>query len=383
VAEYLLSEDRVIHEKGIEPDITLFPVSSTRLGRLASVEPDTLPYVRVTGEDDTFPIDVAEALLQEPAEEALAELRHLAGGRIQEHLEKMGITWLSEAEPPPEELPEPLRVQVDPPSLVAGQPAKFHIIVRNPNEFTISDVWAALDAPVDYLSNKLVALGTLPPDGVLAGTIELTPPDGIAVPEQPVALHIASGSHPLQSEDLVLQVTPHVPEIEIEVVRSSEERVEVTVHNRGHFGLGSMRIDVPGATRAIEDLEAGGSLARELLLSGEVESVAVTLQGPWVQRRIEVPLPEDRVSVVPPEVMLERAGLLGHSKVRVRATSPEGLDSGWIVLDGQKQEYTEWRGQLKGKLQTSFDEEDSHNVVAHVETLSGVAVTESRQLTAN
>jgi carboxyl-terminal processing protease len=384
VGEYLLADDRRIHEDGIEPEIVLFPVSSERLGRLARVPSDTLPYVRTHGEDDTFPIDVAEALLSHPPEAALADMRSRANQRIQEQLDEHDITWAGDTELPVEELSEELRIRAEPTRFLAGTPTTLHVSIQNPNAFAIPDVWVSLDAPAEHLSNKLVALGTVPPGEVVTGAIELTHPNGIAATEQPVTVNVASGAHPLQSEELVLQVTPQLPYVEIEVGRVSETEITVKVTNRGPFTLETIRLDVPGATRAIETLDPGSDVERGLRLSGDVENVSVTLLGPWARRRIDIPVPEDQVSVVPPEVLLERTGLLGRSNIRVRAISPEGLDNGWIVLNGQKQTYAEWQGESKGQLQTSLGQEEGpFDVVAHVETLTGVVVTEALHFTAN
>jgi hypothetical protein len=75
VAEYLLSDDRAINEKGIEPGVRLFPVPESRLGALANVPAGAIPYVRGTGEDDAFPVEVGATLLREPKEQALVEVR--------------------------------------------------------------------------------------------------------------------------------------------------------------------------------------------------------------------------------------------------------------------------------------------------------------------
>ncbi|MFQ5515733.1 MAG: S41 family peptidase [Myxococcota bacterium] len=383
VAEYLLSEDRAIHEKGLDPDITLFPVSTERLGRLAHVDPDSLPYVRDPEEDDDFPIEVGRALLTRERDVALRELRQKADERIREALEPYGVEW---REPPSsdDDLGTiELRVRWELETLRAGEPGTLRVQVENPAERVIPRLWLALDAPTEYLSNKLVALGTLEPGGSVSGEIELSPPHGIAVREHPVVLHLASGAVPLQDEDLVLQVAPRTPDLEIRVGRLSKERIEVAVENRGRSPLGELRIDVPGASHTVESIEAGGTVEKELLLSGEVEYVSVTLMGPWVRRRIDVPLPEAEVSVRPPRVVLERTYRLGRARVRVHANSSEGLDTGWIALDGQKQSFVSWSGEASGEIQTGLDHEASHNVIAHVETVSGVAVTDSRQLTAD
>ncbi len=382
VAEYRLSGNRVIHERGIDPDVTLFPVSSVRLGRLANVDPNALPYVRAPGEDDTFPIELAQALLQNELSQALPRIRRQADARIREYLDELSIRWRGEDEAPLERLPEPLQVRTSSKTLTAGGPTSVQLSIKNPNDVAVADLWAALDAPVAYL-NALVALGTVPAGGTVSAEIELTPPNGIAVREHPVMLHLASRARHLQSEEIILHVVPHVPEIAMEILRLDEEHIKVTIHNRGPFDAGRLRIDVPGATRTIESLDPGTTVTRELRLSGATEHVAVTLLGPWAQRRIEIPIPEERVWVVPPEVVLERTGRLRRSTLRVHATSPEGLSQGWVSFDGQKQIFVRWDGQQKAELKSRLAHDRPHNVVSRVESLSGVAVVDSRFLTAN
>jgi hypothetical protein len=160
------------------------------------------------------------------------------------------------------------------------------------------------------------------------------------------------------------------------------DRVEVTLQNLGEFGLSGIHIAVSGAASTIEELAPDATTKKELPLSGKVESVTVTFRGPGVRRQVEVPIPEEHVEVVPPAIVLERVGFPGRPKLRVRATSSEGLEVGWIFLDGQKEVYAEWEGQRKGQLQTQLKDGD-HHVTARIETLSGVAVTETWHLTAN
>jgi carboxyl-terminal processing protease len=382
VAEYILSDDRAIHKQGIEPDITLYPVSTERLSRLANVVPNTIPYLRAPGEDDTLPIDVGQALLSDNRDESFAEVRAKANADITEHLSQADIPWMGDTQGLPEVLPKALEIKGESLRLVAGEPAKLHVQVRNPNDFAIPNAWATLEAPTDYLGSPLLALGDLARDGVARGEIEFTPPKGLSAPLQPVTVHVASGARPLQSQRLMLHVTYHIPEIEISVERSAVDRVEVTLQNRGEFGLSGIHIAVPGAASTIEELAPDATTKKELPLSGEVESVAVTLRGPGVRRQVEVPIPEKHVEVVPPAVVLERVGFPGRPKLRVRATSSEGLEVGWIFLDGQKEVYAEWGGQRKGQLQTQLKDGD-HHVTARIETLSGVAVTETWHLTAN
>ncbi len=393
VGEYILSGDRAIHAKGIKPDIRLFPVSSERLSRLANAPADSVPYiVPVVEEDeeedtedengDDFPIQVAQALLAQSQADPLLGIRKKADAEISEHLSRIGITWMSEGPPLPELLPKALRIQGRSLRFVAGEPGTLRLKVENPNDFTIPNAWLALDVPATYSGDKLLPLGDLTPGGVVTGEIELTPPYGLSVPKQPVTVHVASGSRPLQSQRLVLDVKQYEPELEIEVTRLAPDRVEVTLTQRGHQALTNIKISVPGAVIDIEELAPGMPVTEELQLSGEVDSVAVTLRGPGMRRQIEVPIPEEWVAVVPPSLIIERGGLPGRPKLTLSANSPEGLNTGLIFLDGQKETYIDWRGQQDGQLQAPLKNGD-HKITARVESISGVAVTDSWQLTAD
>ena len=120
----------------------------------------------------------------------------------------------------------------------------------------------------------------------------------------------------------------------------------------------------------------------ELPLSGKVEKISILLAGAGVRQRIEVPLPEGRVKIVPPAVELERTTWLGRHQVRVRAQSDEGLRHGWLSIDGQKERYVAWEGSHSGLLEADLAGGDQ-NLTTKVETLSGVSVIESRTVTAD
>ena len=68
-----------------------------------------------------------------------------------------------------------------------------------------------------------------------------------------------------------------------------------------------MRVDVPGTTRTLESLEGGAVETFEIPLAGKVRSIAVSFLGPRTQRRIEIPLPEERVRIAPPGIRIERS----------------------------------------------------------------------------
>ncbi|MGH2897236.1 MAG: S41 family peptidase, partial [Solirubrobacteraceae bacterium] len=178
IAEYLLSDDRAINEKGIEPGIRLYPVPESRLGALANVPAGSIPYVRGTGEDDAFPVDVGATVLRQPKEQALVEVRKRADADIAKHLAALGVPWSNQRGPSDVPLPVPLVIDVVAPKFVSGEAGKVKITVTNKNDFELPDVWLALDASAEYLDNKVAGLGALAPGGSATTELELVPPDG-------------------------------------------------------------------------------------------------------------------------------------------------------------------------------------------------------------
>ena len=381
VAEYRLSQNRVINEVGIEPDIELHPISSQRLGALAQVPEGGMAYMRKPGEPDDFPIDAAVTLLQQPLDQALETIFDSANQQIATELEEHGVSWVRTTRLP-EELPEPLQITDSGLSLSGGEEGSLHLRVHNPNPFPIPKAWAALEAPVLYLSNKLIALGTLPAQGEVKAEIPLTPPPGLSVVEHPVTLHIASGDRPIQSNDLILHVEERALELAIDVERLEDERIRVVVTNLGTASLPGFGVSVPGDAQSAEELAAGETKELTLQLAADPKEVAIGLAGPWAQRRILVPIPETAVRVAVPAVELKRGGLPGRAQIRVEANAPDGLHEGWILLDGQKEAYVAWGGDKEGTLRAALAEGD-HDLITKVETLSGVSIIDTRQLTAD
>jgi carboxyl-terminal processing protease len=377
VGEYLLSDDRAIHERGVEPDILLFPVSPENLGRLADVPAGAIAYLRKQGEDDVFPIDFAQSILENGRRSALEAAHDETQAAIRTELEPFGVSWPGSAEPP--EGLEPFSVATTAAPLVAGETGRVEIHIENPNDFDVADVWVALQGPALYLRNQLLALGTVPARGSVRGEIELVPSNGLSVDTLSVDVLVASGTHALQSERARL-VLEHEPlHFEIEIARMGNNRVEVTLHNRGCCDPGAIRVAVPGAVRSFEKLPSGSSETAELPLTGGAELVTVIISGAGVQRRIEVPLPEDRVVVVPPELELQRASWLGRSRLEVHAQASEGLREGWLALDGQKEVYVAWDGRPAGLLRAELEGRgETANLTTKIETVSGVAVIDSR-----
>lgn len=377
VGEYLLSSDRVVHETGIDPDTELFPVPDSMLSRLAHVPEGAIPYIRQAGEDDTFPTEAAEILLSHAGPDPAAEIRQRALGGIAEQLVEHGIAF----EPPRPELPGdilPLEVRVSAPDLRAGEAGTVQIDVRNPNEVAIPNLWLAAEAPVAYLQNKLVALGTLPPGGLHSATLEVTPPEGLSAPEHPFDLYLASGSQPLQKEPVRLTVEARVPELVISVEPLPDQRIRVRVENRGEHGAGTFLIGVPGATRSFEALDPGASEEVELQLTANPDDVSVTLAGPWARRRIAIPIPSEATTVSPPALDVEPAELEGRPTVRITARDPGGLERAWLTLDGQKALYVAWGGEAEGSFGADLPTGRAE-VGVKIRTQSGVSVLDVRE----
>ena len=381
VAEYRLSQNRIINEVGIDPDIELHPISSLRLGALAQVPAGGMAYLRKPGEPDDFPIEAAATLLRQDREQAMETISTRANQEIATELEEHGVSWARTTRLP-EELPEPLEITDSGLSLSGGKEGSLHLRVHNPNHFPIHEAWAALEAPVLYLSNKLIPLGTLPAQGEVSAEITLTPPPGLSVVEHPVTLHIASGDRPIQSNDLILHVEQRALELAIEVERLADERIRVVVTNLGESSMPGFGVSVPGDTQSVEELAAGGTEELTLQLTADPKEVAIGLAGPWAQRRILVPIPETAGRIALPAVELKRGGLPGRAQIRVVANASDGLREGWILLDGQKEAYIAWGGDKEGTLRAALAEGD-HDVMTKVETLSGVSIIDTRQLTAD
>ncbi len=381
VAEYRLSQNRIIQDTGVEPDVELYPVSSSRLGSLAQVPQGALPYLRKPGEADDFPIAAAVTLLTAERAAPLEQIAERAGEQIALELAEHDIVWVPSRELP-EELPTPLEIADSAMNLSGGEEGSLRFRVLNPNAFPIPDAWAALEAPASYLANKLISLGTLPARGEVSAEISLTPPAGLSVVEHPLTLHIASGDRPLQSDELTLHVEARAPELEIEVERLEDEAIRVAITNPGQNPIRRVRVSVPGDTQSIEELAAGERQELTLQLTAEPDEVVIGLAGPWAQRRILVPIPETTVRVAIPAVHLERGGLPGRPQIRVEANASDGLREGWILLDGQKEAYVAWEGRKVGTLRAPLEEGD-HDLMTKVETLSGVSIIDMRHLTAN
>jgi carboxyl-terminal processing protease len=400
VAQYLLSADRVVDEVGIAPDILLAPVSSEQLGALASVPRDAIAYVRKTDEKDEFPVEAARLLLSQPQGMGLAEVRKRAAAGIAEALEAYGVVWSGSGASLPSALPVPLQVRGTHAPFAAGQTGALQIEVHNPNSFPLSDVWVALDGthPVfprreqfpqddpeprpptpDYLSNKLLALGPLPAGGTASGTLELTPPEGVAAADHPIDVNVASGARPLHSERLILHVAPRPPDLHVSVQRDGQ-RIEVAVSNRGTTASGEVVVDVEGASNLLKVIAPGETRTAELQLSGDAKELVVSLAGPWARRRISLPIPESELEFVPPRVEIARDNARGTATVHVEAGDVQGLREGWIALDDQKEAYVAWGGSASGELSTRFDTGLDHRLAVKVEANSGVSVIEALEL---
>jgi len=390
VGEYLLSGDRAIHEKGLDPDIELYPVSPENLGALADRPERALPYLREPRADDQRPIEIAKALLLRGEPAALEQVNQESNRDIAAKLEPLGIDWNAEEAVTPDQLGQKLRIEGGPVRILDGTPTRIAVKVSNPNSIAIPHAWVALNGPVDYLRNKLIALGTIPAGGSAWGEVEIEPEDGLASSPLPLTVYVTSGRHQLQNERVEVPVVNHAPELEIEVVRLGEDQLEVSLKNRGCCGAGTLVVSVPGTARPVENLASGETRTVELPLSGDVETVAISLAGAGVSRRIDIPVPVDRVRVIPPTLRLAKTTFLGKSQVRADAISNEGLREGWLALNGEKEIYVAWDGASDGTLRADLDrvdrslEADSSNrdlsVRTKVETLSGISLIDVRTL---
>lgn len=376
VAEYLLSDDRAINQKGVEPRIRLFPVSASRLGSLANVPAGAVPYVRGAGEDDAFPVEVGAILLREPGERGLASVRAQAYENIAKHLQPLGVRWSARRGADDAELPLPLGVAVQAPTLVSGETGTVRITVSNPNDFALPDVWVSLDAGALYLDNKIAGLGELAARGSVTTEIELLPPDGISVEHHPIDLLVASGDRPLLKQRAVLDVSVQPPEFEIEVERLSESEVRLTLTNRSRHAARGLTIAVSGATRSFEVLEPGAHEQITLPLSAKPKTIVIAQLGPWAQRRIEVPIPETRASYTLPEVVIDEQS----ENLGLRARTDVGLRDGWISVDMQKRAWSDFEGARAGQIEVSLGSGE-HDVVAKIETAEGVSVIDIRRVT--
>lgn len=380
VGEYLLSGDRAIHEKGINPDIELKPVSTADLGALADLPPNALAYVRKTGGRDDFPMDLAKALLTQDRAEAMARMRRLADEGIREQLLPLGVSWPADDPLPEGELALPIEIESEPVEFTGGSVVSLPIRVTNPNQIMLPDAWASLHGSVEYLRNAAIPLGTIAAGGTATGKFELHPGDGLAASPLQVTVRVASGSRALEALPLSVIVKNHPPRVQIDVERLPEDQASVTLTNLGCCSPGQIRISVTGATRALEAVESGASSSVELPISGNAKEISILLYGGGVRRQIQIPIPEHRISVTPPELTVERGSWLGGQRIQVRAKAAEGLREGWLQLDGQKETYVDWNGDRTGTLRAPITAGE-HKLVAKVETMSGVSVIDLRTLT--
>jgi hypothetical protein len=247
------------------------------------------------------------------------------------------------------------------------------ITVTNKNDFELPDVWLALDAPTEYLDNKVAGLGALGAGASATTELELVPPDGISIRHHPIDVLVAAGDRPLAKERVVLDVT--VPGRDRDRAHR-RQRARVVLANKSAHAARSITVAVPGATRSFETLEPGAREELTLPLSASPKTIVIAQLGPWAQRRIEVPIPETRATFTPPEVVIDE-----HADgVGVRARTDAGLRDGWIAIDGQKQSYSDFAGAREGALEVTLGSGE-HDLVTKVETASGLSVIDVRRLT--
>lgn len=387
VAEYRLSNDRIIHERGVVPDLELYPVSSERLSPLARVPGGAIPYVRSTGTEDDFPIEAASVLLLQGLATGSVEIGERSAAGVAESLRALGIPWNPAQVADTDRLPEALEVIAKEVELVSGEPGEILLEIRNPNPFPAESIWVALDSPVPFLAGELTSIGTLPPGGSALARFEVQPPEGLSPEELGVRALVASGSRALQEKPLTLRLRNRPIHLEIAIERrsdpeSEDESIEVTLTNLDPRDSGDVRIDVPGAFRTLEGLKANASERFELPLSGEVKFVAITLVGPGVQRQIQIPLPETQITVRPPDLEVTTIRRFGSEEIQLIARAEDGLSEGWIRLDGEKERYERFGGARDASLKVALPA-GSHKVSTRVETGDGVAIIDARTLYGN
>ncbi|HTO69732.1 MAG TPA: S41 family peptidase [Myxococcota bacterium] len=376
IAEYLLSGDRAINEKGIPPDVPLYPVSKASLAPLADVPAGAIPYLRGTGEDDTFPLDAAATFLREPHDQALVDVRKKAYAGIVPDLLKLGVAYSSQRGATDAALPKPLVIQAESASLRSGETGKVQLSITNPNDFDIPDAWLALSAPADYLDNQLAGLGVLKAGETRHGEFELTPPDGISVAHHPVDVLAASGDRPLGKQRIVIEVASKPADLEIEVQRISVDSARVKLTNKSAHKATQLTVAVPGATRSLDELAPGASQDLDLPLPAQPKTIAIAQLGPWAQRRVDVPIPAEHATYTLPEVVLDER----TADIALHARAGNGLRDGWIALDGQKKALTSFDGKNEGEIDVPVASGE-HDLVAKIETSDGVAIFDLRHLT--
>ncbi len=383
VAEYLLAKDRAIHLKGIEPDLVLFPVSDEQLGRVVSAPASAIPYLRVTGADDQFPVELAKAVVKRGRTAAARDLRSSSTGTLRERLAAANVEW-NEASALPEPLPRAIEIAGEALDVTPGQASRLRIRVTNPNDFAVPAAWLALDSPVAFLAGRLAPLGRLEPGSARSAELEVSAPDGLSLSEIPMFAHVASGSRALASRRLVVRAPAQAPELAIDVTRRDAEHATVEVENRGRAPAGELRVILQTTSRAIENLAPGEKKSVELPIAGEGNQVIVAMSGSGAQRVYEIPLPADHTRVEPPDVRFERAPTgIGGSNVVLSAASAGGLRLGWLRLDQNKRGFSRWDGAASGVLQAPLEGDGYVTVQSKVEAADGVAVLDTRLLIAD
>jgi carboxyl-terminal processing protease len=387
VGEYLLSGDRVIQEKGLDPDIALYPVSRQDLGSLAQRPENALPYLLPATGEDEGPIEMGRLLLIEGEERAIGTFRRDREREIEGELNKLGINWQAGDAVQKAQLLQPLQIEGGALSALRGERNQIRICAANPNAIDVPAAWIALEG-LPFLSNKLIPLDRIEAQGRACGEVDVDPEDGLTSSPLPIDVFISSGPHPLQREEVRVVAEDHAPQLVIEVVRVGAEKLEVSISNRGCCGTGAIRIGLPGALRTLENVAPQGTEKVELPLTGKTRFVNVLVAGTGASQRIDIPVPDTRVAVTPPELRLSNRTILGRQEVRVTASSPEGLREGWIALRRQtmqvpqKELYVAWKGDEEGSLSTEIGSGEN-SITTKIETVSGVSLLDVRTITGN
>ena len=425
VGEYFLSGNRKVHETGIEPDILLAAISPLDLGLVAAISPEVQPYLRKPGSDEDFPLDLAVALLQD-GESGAHTLRDQASDEIREALSDYGVRWSSDHLLPQNALPPEIEIQSTP--LQPGSKNRVQLAVTNPNPYPLPDVWLSISGGARFMQNRIANIGTIQPGDTARGELEIEPEHGFLPEAMRVYADIAAGSISLTPDDprdrrhseddflasdspesdeakpdaIRLNLASEIPDLEIRLLRTAPDSLEVTVKNLGCCVPGDIRVALRGSSKLLKKLnpelpedgeertEPSKEESVELPVSGGADELFVILAGAGARRRVVVPIPEEvgattLASAPKVEWEVTRPWWPPTSEsdgmLQVRATAPAGeqLLEGWVVMDGEKQAYAAWSGTSTGSFSAPIDPE-ARFITTKIEMESGLSLIDFRPL---
>jgi carboxyl-terminal processing protease len=425
VGEYFLSGDRKVDQTGIEPNILLAPISPLDLGLAAAISSEVQPYLRKSETESDFPLDLAVALLKD-GDAGVERLRSQAAAEIREALAEYGVQWAEHDSLPQDALPPVIEIQSG--ALRPGSKNSVRLSVTNPNPFPLPDVWISISGGARFLQNRITNIGTIEAGGTAEGQIEMEPDHGFLPGALRVRADIAAGSFSLTPDDprdrrhghyldeetddgtsapkdddrITLTMTPELPELEITVLRSAADSVQVTVRNLGCCEPGDVRVALRGSSKVLNKLnpvepedgtpreEPAKEETVELPVSGGADEVFVLLTGAGARRRVVVPLPEAvgaSIQASAPKVEWQitkpwwppTGDQPGTLQIQATAPAGEQLLEGWVVMDGEKQAYVAWSGTPSGSFTAPIDEE-ARFMTTKIEMESGISLIDFRPL---